>query len=263
MKMICFRIMILWLILVPFRVEAQEAMLRGTVTDVSGPMIGATVALYNKDNRAIFGVITDINGEYMIRIPDVQVVAKVVFSFIGYKTKEIKYAKQTQLNIKLEEQQTALDEVTVTAKRVERDVMGMDTKALGGARQKIDLDDLQDMVVTSVGDMLQGKIANMDLVATSGAPGAKMNIRIRGTASLNATNEPLIVIDGIPQTDINIREDFDFGTATEEDFGGLVNISPADIQSIEVLKDASATALWGGSGSQRGVTDHHQTRTEK
>ncbi|TKG84868.1 SusC/RagA family TonB-linked outer membrane protein, partial [Puteibacter caeruleilacunae] len=82
----------------------------------------------------------------------------------------------------------------------------------------------------------------------SGDPGAGTAIRIRGTASLNGNNEPLIVVDGIP-FDTNISDDFDFATANEEDFGSLVNISPEDIKSIEVLKDAAATAIWGERGS--------------
>lgn len=245
MKVMCFRIFVLVLLLVSFRSAAQEMVLRGVVTDANGPLVGATVALYNADNRAVFGVITNANGEYFIRVPADRGVTKVVFSFVGYKTKEVNYSRQSVLDARLQEELLTLDEAVVTARSINQDAMGMDTKALGGARQKIDLDDLQDMVVTSVGDMLQGKIANMDLVASSGAPGAKMNIRIRGTASLNTSNEPLIVIDGIPQADIDISSDFDFGTATEEDFGALVNISPSDIQDIEVLKDASATAIWG------------------
>lgn len=245
MKMMFFKIMVLLMVLTPLQVFAQQNIVRGVVRDDKEPLTGATVALYNKDNRAVVGVITDVNGEYTIRIPEGLGITKIVYSFVGYKTKEYKYTGQTTLNVRLEEDNFALETVTITAKAVERDIMGMDTKALGGARQKIDLDEFQDMAVTSVADMLQGKIANMDLVASSGAPGAKMSIRIRGTASLNASNEPLIVIDGVPRSDIDVNEDFDFGAANEEDFGALVNISPSDIQSIEVLKDASATALWG------------------
>lgn len=249
MKVICLRILVLIMLFAPFQAIAQEAYIRGVVSDNSGPLPGATVALYNKDNRAVFGKITDMNGEYNIRIPADQDVVMIVFSFIGFKTNSIKYTKQAIQNVKLIEDNLILETVDVVARAIDRDAMGIDTKALGGARQKIDLDDLQDMAVTSVGDMLQGKIANMDLVASSGAPGAKMSIRIRGTASLNSTNEPLIVINDIPQSDINISSDFDFGTATEEDFGSLVNISPSDIQSIEVLKDASATAIWGAQAA--------------
>ena len=248
MKIICLRIMCLLILLSPLQGWAQEHILRGVVTDVSGPLIGATVAFNNKENRALFGVVTDVNGEYFIRIPAGQDIANVVFSFVGYKTKSIKYTKQTKLDVRLEEDSQTLDEAVVVGRAIHRDIMGMDTKALGGARQKINLDDLQDMVVTSVGDMLQGKLANVDLIAASGAPGAKMSIRIRGTASLNASNEPLIVIDDVPM-DVSINSDFDFGTATEEDFGALVNIAPSDIESIEVLKDASATAMWGAKAA--------------
>jgi len=81
-----------------------------------------------------------------------------------------------------------------------------------------------------------------------GDPGARSSIRIRGTSSLSASNEPLIVIDGVPQ-DVDISEDFNFATANEEDFGALLNIAPANIESIEVLKDASATAIYGTKGA--------------
>lgn len=149
----------------------------------------------------------------------------------------------------LEEEITALDEVVIQAKRVNTDNMGINADNLGVARQKLDLTEFQDMTVTSVEDMLQGKLTNVDIIAGSGDPGAKSSIRIRGTSSLNASNEPLIVIDDVPQLDQEIGEDFDFGTADVEDFGALVNISPSDIESIEVLKDAAATALYGSQAA--------------
>ena len=81
-----------------------------------------------------------------------------------------------------------------------------------------------------------------------GDPGARSAIRIRGVNSLNASSEPLIVLDGVPYP-TEISDDFEFATANEEDFGALLNISPSDIESIEVLKDASATAIWGTQGA--------------
>lgn len=226
----------------------EEVILKGVVRDAKEPLVGVTVSLYNQENRAIGGVISGVNGEYFIKMPKNDKVVKVVFSFIGYKTRYIPYTNQTKLDITLKSDVNVIEEAVVTARKIEKDVLGIDTKALGGARQKVDVAELQDMAVTSVADMLQGKMANVDLIASSGAPGAKMTIRIRGTASLNASNEPLIVIDDVPQ-DIDIDQSFDFGTATVEDFGTLVNIQPADIQSIEVLKDASATALWGAKAA--------------
>ena len=134
-----------------------------------------------------------------------------------------------------------MDEVLITAKAIDKNNMGVDNRDLGVARQKIDLDEYQDMPITSVEDMLQGKLANGDIVAMSGDPGSRSSIRIRGTRSLNASNEPLIVIDEIPyETEIN--EDFDFAKATDEDFGALVNIAPCEIASIVDLKVAGASA---------------------
>lgn len=248
MKIIYSRILLLLLILSSLSTMAQEKTVRGTVTDSYGPLLGATIYFQNKDSRAFSGQITNAHGEYLIRVPQGMEVTQIVYSFIGYKTKIIKYTGQTQLNVVLEEDVQLLDEAVVSTQRVNRDVMGLDTKSLGAARQKVNVEDLQDMSVTSVEDMLKGKMANVDIVSGSGAPGVKASIRIRGTSSLNASNEPLIVIDNIPQ-DMVADETFDFSSATMEDFGSLLNIAPSDIESIEVLKDGAATAVWGVKAS--------------
>jgi len=101
---------------------------------------------------------------------------------------------------------------------------------------------------TTVEDMLQGRIGNVDISSVSGDPGAGLNIRIRGTASLNARNQPLIVVNGIPY-DANFDENFDLASADIEKFGALIDVSPEDIESIEVLKDAASTAAWGSRAS--------------
>src|SRR5690606_24136677 len=106
---------------------------------------------------------------------------------------------------------------------------------------------LESMTVTSIESGLQGRLANVDII-TSADPGARSSIRIRGTTSLNANSEPLIVVDGVPYP-TTIADDFNFSTANDEDFGALINISPNDIESIEVLKDAAATAIWGTRGA--------------
>lgn len=242
------KIFLLCLLLEPFGAFAQQ-MLRGIVRDQNGTMPGVTIVLQNKDKRVIAGKTTNENGEYFLTIPAGAEGLDLVFSFVGMKSKIIKYTGQKVLNVTLEEEITALDEVVIQAKRVNTDNMGINADNLGVARQKLDLTEFQDMTVTSVEDMLQGKLTNVDIIAGSGDPGAKSSIRIRGTSSLNASNEPLIVIDDVPQLDQEIGEDFDFGTADVEDFGALVNISPSDIESIEVLKDAAATALYGSQAA--------------
>ena len=234
-----------WLLffLLPLPGMAQQQ-LKGILSDKSGVLAGATVFIENQEGRILQGVTTNVNGEYVMQIPQEGKGLKVVFSFIGYKTKKVAYAGQTVLNMRLEEDIVSLDEVKVVSKRAETNSMGVATRDLGVARQKIDVSQLQELPVVSVEDMLQGKLANVDIISSSGDPGSRSSIRIRGTGSLNASSEPLIVVDGVAY-ETEISDDFKFENATNEDFGALVNIAPSDIQSIEVLKDAAATAVWG------------------
>ncbi|MDE6452538.1 MAG: TonB-dependent receptor plug domain-containing protein, partial [Odoribacter sp.] len=244
MRFIFLKLILLCIIAIPSVATAQQKTLHGIVRDNIGGMIGVNVVWENKEGRAISGVTTNENGEYWLPLLTDMKDLNVVFSFIGMKTKKVKYTGQEVLNIILEEENVSLDEVVITAKAEKRNSMGINQENSGVARQKLDLDEFQDMAVTSVEDILQGKMTNVDIIMDSGDPGAKSSIRIRGTSSLNSSNEPLIVIDDVPQ-DIDIDESFEFGTATTEDFGALVNIAPNDIANIEVLKDAAATALYG------------------
>lgn len=225
----------------------SQNMLKGIVRDNKDVLIGATVYITNENKRVLGGMATGENGEYLLKIPEGEKLS-LVFSFVGYKSKTIPYKKQQVLNVTLEDETSMLSEVTVSTQKVERDMMGVPDKNQGVARQKISMEEMREMQATSIEDALQGRMANVDIIASSGDPGAKMSIRIRGTSSLNASSEPLIVIDNIPY-DTEINSDFDFATANEEDFGALVNISPSDIESIEVLKDAAATAIWGSKGA--------------
>ncbi len=244
MRFIFLKLILLCVVGIPLVSTAQQKTLHGIVRDNIGGMIGVNVVWENKEGRAISGVTTNENGEYWLPLLTDMKDLNVVFSFIGMKTKKVRYTGQEVLNIVLEEDNVSLDEVIITGKVEKRNSMGINQENSGVARQKLDLDEFQDMAVTSVEDILQGKMTNVDIIMDSGDPGAKSSIRIRGTSSLNSSNEPLIVIDDVPQ-DIDIDESFEFGTATTEDFGALVNIAPNDIANIEVLKDAAATALYG------------------
>ena len=236
---------IVWIILLllPLSGMAQQQ-LKGILQDKSGALIGATVFIENQEGRILQGVTTNVNGEYVMQVPAKVQGMKVVFSFIGYKTKKVAYTGQQVLNMKLEEDVVSLDEVKVVSKRLESNGMGVPARDLGVAHQKIDISSIQELPVVSVEDMLQGKLANVDIISSSGDPGSRSSIRIRGTGSLNASSEPLIVVDGVAY-ETEISDDFKFESATNDDFGALVNIAPSDIQSIEVLKDAAATAVWG------------------
>ncbi len=230
-------------------VSAQT--ITGTVYEMLGnqrePVIGANVVLVNQQNRYVKGAVTDINGQYRLQVPQDSKNLRVQASYIGMKTQSVKYTGQTVQNFTMENS-TTLKEVQVTGQRGGRDGMGISRMEQTSSVQKIDLNAIVETApVTSVEEALQGQVAGLD-INLGGDPGARSSIRIRGTSSLSASNEPLIVIDGVPQ-DVDISEDFNFATANEEDFGALLNIAPANIESIEVLKDASATAIYGTKGA--------------
>lgn len=237
------------LLLSPVVSSAQQttaqATISGVVSDDMRPLMGATVTWENKDGRTISGKATDNLGNYILVVPAGEKDLNLVFSFVGYKSQTIKYTGQTKLNVTLVMDAIVLDAAVVeTEAWVDpNDAFGRPREEIGYPSEIIDITQFQEMAVVSVEEMLIGKVAGLDIIG-DGDPGTLSTIRIRGTGSLNANNEPLIVIDGVPQ-DTQIDPDFDFSDATVENFGSLVNMSPNDIQNIEVLKDASATALWG------------------
>ncbi len=243
--------LLLFFIVSLFFSPAGAQTITGTVYEMLGgqrePIVGANVVLVNHQNRYVKGAVTDLNGQYRLQVPQDAQNLRIQVSYIGMKTQSVRYTGQTQQNFTMENQ-TTLQEVRVTGQRGGRDAMGISRMEQTSAVQKIDLTEIVDISpVTSVEEALQGQIAGLD-INLGGDPGARSSIRIRGTSSLSASNEPLIVIDGVPQ-DVDISEDFNFATANEEDFGALLNIAPANIESIEVLKDASATAIYGTKGA--------------
>ena len=123
-------------------------------------------------------------------------------------------------------------------------LVNINERNLTTAVQRINAKELEEMQASSIDQALQGRLSGVDITATSGDPGAAMNIRIRGVSSINSTGIPLIILDGMPY-DTEIPGDFNFGTADEQGYAQLLNISPADIKDITVLKDAAATAIWG------------------
>ncbi|MBN1925646.1 MAG: SusC/RagA family TonB-linked outer membrane protein [Prolixibacteraceae bacterium] len=237
----------LFLLCFSFSLYAQQV-LTGTITDeVTGePLAGANIFLLNENNRTLSGTIANLNGEYRMIIKDKGELT-VVYSFIGYKTKQVTYTGQSVIQIALETDTQLLEDAVVIGKKIEKNQLGLTDREIVTSTQKLTTEMIQNVSVTSIEEALQGRLANVDII-TGGEPGAKSSIRIRGTSSLNASSEPLIVVDGVPYP-TDIADDFNFSTANDEDFGALVNISPNDIESIEVLKDAAATAVWGSKGA--------------
>ena len=234
------------------QVMAQKTV-SGTVTeDFAGsaePCIGVNVTFQNAQKRIIAGTVTDFNGQYSLKVPANEKGAlTLVFSYIGMTTQSFKYAGQTTLNVKMSNAATQIKEVTVKGKRGSRNEMGVTERQMAFATQKINMDDITAVSpVTSIEEALQGQLGGVDII-TAGDPGAKSNIRIRGTATLNSNADPLIVINGVPYS-TDIDDSFDFNTANQEDFAQMLSLNPNDIESIEVLKDAASTAVYGTAGA--------------
>lgn len=203
--------------------------------DDGQPLPGATVMLKNGKD----GTTTDFDGEYSIQVPGEDTV--LVFSYQGYKTQEVTVTAQRTINIILQEDISELDEVVLigygSAKR----------KDLTGSIATIKSEDLEAVRATTADEFVQGRVSGLLLVQTSGQPGAATSVRIRGSSSINAGNEPLYVIDGFPVD--NNSDNVSAGVAEGPSLNALSTLSPNDIQSIDVLKDASATAIYGSRGA--------------
>ncbi len=243
-------IQLIFIILGAILVQAgiAQSIITGTVLDsrYKQPLTGANVYVMNADNRSLGGSIADLNGEFRLFIP-AGTNLSINVSFVGFKSKTFPYKGQKELNVELDEEDMQLVTVDVTAQRVERNAQGLTQRDLVGSVQKITMDNLETSMVTNVTEALQGAMANVDIL-TGADPGAGTYIRIRGTSSLSASSEPLFVVDGVPLP-VDVSSDFNFATANSDDYGQLLNISPSDIESIEVLKDAAATAVWGSKGA--------------
>jgi len=228
-------------------VAQSGKMIRGVVSDsISNErIIGATIAEYDSDNRIVKGTVTDLDGNFVLNIGDPDHVFRV--SYIGYRTAEFRLNGREIINILINAASIQVEEVTITAKSSVDPLTGIAERDITGSRVKIDMSSTKHIGAASADEALQGNISGVDIMSLSGDPGSGTQIVIRGLTSLGGA-KPLIVVDNIPQDVIGIS-DFDFASADQEDIGDLVNISPQDIKSIEVLKDASTTAVWGSKGA--------------
>ena len=213
----------------------------GVVTDDTGyGVIGASVMEKGTRN----GAVTDLDGNYEIKVSPG---ATLVFSSIGYATQEIVVGNQRVINVLMKLDTELLDEVVVVGYGT------MKRSDLSGASVSMREEDLKGSIITNLDQSLQGRAAGVTAVSTSGAPGSSSSIRVRGQATVNAGAEPLYVIDGvIVQGGGNSGWDFGLsglGNGKVSTISPLATINPADIVSMEILKDASATAIYGAQGA--------------
>ena len=194
----------------------QTKQATGYVSDSQGPLIGATVMEKGTNN----GTVTDFNGFFTL---NVKPGATIVVSYVGYVSQEVKAGDNLKINLK--EDGHVVNEVVVIGYGTQR------REAVTGSVANIGGEKLNQVAATNAAQALQGRVAGVLMTQTSSKPGAEMQIRIRGQRSLTASNDPLIVLDGIPF------------------MGQLSDINPADIKSMDILKDASATAIYGSRGA--------------
>ncbi|MDR7128726.1 TonB-linked SusC/RagA family outer membrane protein [Algoriphagus sp. 4150] len=197
-----------------------QSTIRGTVTDdTSVGLPGATIMLKGTST----GTTSDVDGNFSIEVPGQNAV--LVFSFIGYQTQEIPVANQSVINVQLNPSTESLEEVIVVGYGTQRE------EAVTGSVASVSGDIIREIPSANITTAMQGRLPGVEFSQTSTRPGAAMQIRIRGSRSLNASNDPLIVLDGIPFP------------------GSISDINPNDIKSIDILKDASATAIYGSRGA--------------
>lgn len=186
------------------------------------------------------GTATDFDGNFTV---NVGANATLVFSFIGYKTQEVAVGSQSSVNVRMELDVTALSEVVVIG-------YGSTTvKDATGAVTAVTAADFNGGVISSPEQLIQGKTAGVQITSTSGAPGAGVQLRIRGTTSIRSNNNPLFVVDGVPLSGGTQPSAPDVGFGSSADTNPLNFLNPNDIASISVLKDASATAIYGSRGA--------------
>jgi len=198
---------------------AQKISVTGKVTDAANglPLYGVSIGITGTS----LGVISDVDGKFTIQVPSKDAI--LVFSFVGYKPKQVAVGETKQLNVAMEQEMTELEQIVVVGYGTQR------KKDLTGSISLVSTKDIKSLAVPSVSDALQGRAAGVQVIS-SGVPGSDATLRIRGVGTIN-NNDPLLVIDGVPVS------------------SGLNTLNMNDVESMQVLKDASATAIYGSRGA--------------
>lgn len=222
--------------------ENLQSQVKGNVTDPDGqPMIGTNVIEKGTTN----GTQTDFDGNFEINVPGNAI---LVFSYVGFKAKEIPVANQTTINIVLQEDSAELEEVVITALGISRE-----KKSLGYATQEVSGDDVNRVPTDNVVNALSGKVSGVQIKNNSNLGGSS-NVIIRGSTSLTGDNQALFVVDGVPISNSNFNTSNQQNAAGGFDYGNLASdINPEDIASINVLKGAAATALYGSRATNGAI----------
>ncbi|HEV7350325.1 TonB-dependent receptor [Telluribacter sp.] len=207
--------------------EAPKRMVSGTVRDESGAGLPGVSVVLKGTQR---GTTTNTEGQFQLDVPEENPV--LVFSFVGYASQEVAVGNQSNMTVALAPENKALNEVVVVGYGTQR------AKDLTGAVATINQDVVKDLPVSTLDQKMIGQVAGVQITQPSGSPGGGTSVRIRGSGSLGAGNEPLYVVDGMP-----------YSAGLNQNLNPLILINPNDIETITVLKDASSTAIYGSRGA--------------
>lgn len=221
--------------------QAQERDVSGTVTDAADdqPIPGVNIVV----EGTTVGTTTDAGGQYSLTVPGSDAV--LVFSFVGYQTERVTVGEQTTIDVQLQEDVAGLEEVVVVGYGTQR------RRDITGSVSSVDVAEANVGDVTSPQDLMQGRVAGVNILPNSGEPGSGVSVRIRGTTSISAGNDPLYVVDGVAINSTNLTPGGaeQGGVTSSSTANPLATLNPGDIESIEVLKDAAATAIYGSQGA--------------
>lgn len=211
------------------------------------PIIGVNCVELDRNQRIVSTAITDLDGNFSLVVKSTA--NRIRFSYVGCKPVLLPIGNQKVFDVKMEELSQTLSTVDIVAKKKHSDgTISIPEREISGAVQTISMKAFEGMSVASVDDALQGRIAGLDIVASSGDVGSGSSLRIRGVTSINCSSTPLILLNDIP-FESNVESSFDFNNADNEQFAQLLSISPDDIEEITVLKDGAAAAIWGSKGA--------------
>ena len=229
----------------------------GTVSDESEPLMMVNVVEIDNNKRIVAHGVTDINGKFSFKVVNPK--DHIQVSYIGYQTQSLPINKKV-FKIVMQSSTRMKDVVIEAVKKTESVGLSIPITEITTAQQTIDMKEFEGLAMTSVDEALQGRIAGLDIVMNSGNLGAGSTMRLRGVGTITGDAEPLIVVNGNAsdlRLDMNQKDD-----SNEEKFAELLQVNPEDIESITVLKDAAATAIWGSRGAS-GVIEIRTKRGQR
>lgn len=246
MKNVFRNLMLMSLLLITTQAAAQITSVHGTVTDDWGPLYGVNVCEIDGTDRIVESAITDLNGNFTMRVKNPK--NKIRFSYVGCTTVTLPIDR-AQYTIHMKSENEIAEVTIVSERRINSGGLAIPEREISFASQTLSTEGFEGLGINTIDEALQGRISGLDIVSVSGNLGAGTTMRLRGASTVSSltSSNPLIVVNG---NTWNVdMSDFDVQSANDEQFAQLLNINPEDIESITVLKDAAATAIYGSQGA--------------